>query len=121
MFDGELLMANGTTERAEPWFEAATQRKLVRLRSICGCLSAARRINSEVFTDPTICSHVPQRMDRLCWNEDAGMYFDYNFVRGEQSTYQSATTVYPLWARMASPAQARRVWYVRAPTLLESP
>ena len=37
-------------------------------------------------------------IDRYLWNAQAGMYFDYDFTKGEQSKYQYATTFYPLWA-----------------------
>ncbi len=48
-------------------------------------------------------------MDRYLWNSQKGMYFDYNFVAAQQSTYPYITTFYPLWAGAASPAQARAV------------
>ena len=34
------------------------------------------------------------------------MYFDYDTVKKEQTSYESATTFWPMWAGMASPAQA---------------
>ena len=51
-------------------------------------------------------------MDRYCWNDEKGMYFDYNFVEGKQTDYVSATTVFPLWAGLASLDQGKRVMYV---------
>ena len=32
------------------------------------------------------------------WDEETGMFFDYNFVDNVRSSYISATTFYPLWA-----------------------
>ncbi len=63
--------------------------------------------------------------DRL-WDEDAGLYFDYNVVTGERRLYEFATTFYPLWVGAASAAQAARVagnlWRFEAPGgLLTSP
>jgi alpha,alpha-trehalase len=43
------------------------------------------------------------------WNQEAGMFFDFDFVRGKQSTYQYATALYPLWAGLATPEQANAV------------
>jgi alpha,alpha-trehalase len=48
------------------------------------------------------------------WDEERGMYFDYDTVAKRRSGYVSATTFYPLWAchadhdnaRLASPRQA---------------
>ena len=48
-------------------------------------------------------------VDRLMWDEQAGMYFDYNFGPGSAGRYEFATTFCPLWAGMASAAQAARV------------
>ncbi len=48
-------------------------------------------------------------VDRYLWDAQRGMYFDYDFVAGKRSTYEYATTFYPLWAGLASPEQARAV------------
>jgi alpha,alpha-trehalase len=48
-------------------------------------------------------------MDRYLWDEEAGLYLDYDFRRGRRRRYEFATTFYPLWAGQASPAQAARV------------
>ena len=59
-------------------------------------------------------------MDKYLWNEDKGMYFDYNFVKREQTNFISATTFYPIWARCASSHQAERLIRNALP-LLEMP
>jgi alpha,alpha-trehalase len=48
-------------------------------------------------------------VDRFLWDEQAGLYLDYNFETRKRRDYPFATTFYPLWAGMASPEQARRV------------
>lgn len=45
-------------------------------------------------------------IDKYLWNEEAGMYFDYDTVKKEQTTYESCTTFWALWAGVASPKQA---------------
>ena len=50
-----------------------------------------------------------ERMNRLMWNDEKGLYFDYNFVARRQSNYHFLTTFYPLWAGIASREQADRV------------
>lgn len=47
-----------------------------------------------------------QLMDKYMWNEDKGMYFDYDTVKMEQTTYESATTFWPMWSGVATPRQA---------------
>jgi alpha,alpha-trehalase len=48
-------------------------------------------------------------INHLMWNAQAGLYFDYNFARKQQSGYRFITTFYPLWAGLATPEQAARV------------
>lgn len=43
------------------------------------------------------------------WDPGSAMFFDYDFRKGERVVYVSATTLYPLWAGLASPEQARLV------------
>ncbi len=50
-----------------------------------------------------------ERIDRYLWDEQAGLYFDYDVATGRRREYTFATTFYPLWAGVASAAQARRV------------
>ena len=50
-----------------------------------------------------------EAMDRLMWDEKRGMYFDYDFVKGEHSNYDYVTTFHPLWAGVASPQKAGRI------------
>ncbi len=45
-------------------------------------------------------------VSRLCWNDEYGMFFDYDFVRGEQTGFESVTALYPLWAGLAADGQA---------------
>jgi alpha,alpha-trehalase len=45
--------------------------------------------------------------NKYFWNVRQGLYFDYDFEKGKQSTYIYATTFYPLWTGMASAGQAR--------------
>ncbi len=45
-------------------------------------------------------------MTRLCWNGDRGIFFDYDFVEGGQTGFESVTSLYPLWAGLATPEQA---------------
>jgi alpha,alpha-trehalase len=50
-----------------------------------------------------------QRMLALMWNEERGLFFDYDFVKGRQLEYVSATTLYPLWAGLVDEDRARRL------------
>ena len=50
-----------------------------------------------------------EAVDKYLWNEQAGLYEDYNFSTGKPSTYNYISTFYPLWAGLASQQQARAV------------
>lgn len=48
-------------------------------------------------------------INKYCWNEEKGMYMDYNFKEGKQTQYESLATFVPLWAGLADEKQAARV------------
>ena len=49
------------------------------------------------------------RVNRLTWDGERGLYFDYDFVHHRVRHYPFLTTFYPLWTGIASPEQAARV------------
>ena len=50
-----------------------------------------------------------QLITRYLWDDAAGFFFDYNITTGQKSSYRYATTLYPLWAGLATSEQAERV------------
>jgi alpha,alpha-trehalase len=50
-----------------------------------------------------------EQINRLLWDAGEGLYFDYNFEHRVVRKYPFLTTFYPLWAGIATPAQAARV------------
>ena len=50
-----------------------------------------------------------QLITRYLWDDAAGFFFDYNVATGQRSSYRYATTLYPLWAGLATAEQAKRV------------
>ena len=45
-------------------------------------------------------------MNNLMWDDEKGMYFDYNTVKKQQTGYESATTFWAMWAGVVTPRQA---------------
>ncbi|KAI0997834.1 Cytosolic neutral trehalase [Podosphaera aphanis] len=43
------------------------------------------------------------------WNEEKGIFFDYDTIKEKQTTYESCTTLWTLWASVASPKQAAKI------------
>ncbi|MBI2817121.1 MAG: trehalase [Acidobacteria bacterium] len=50
-----------------------------------------------------------KRIWKYLWDERRGLFFDYNLATRSRSSYEYATTFYPLWAGLASEKQARAV------------
>jgi alpha,alpha-trehalase len=48
-------------------------------------------------------------VQKYLWDNDRGLFFDYDFEKQSRSTYEYVTTFYPLWAGIATPEQARAV------------
>ena len=44
-------------------------------------------------------------IDKYLWNNEKGMYYDYDTVAEKQCTYETVTTLWALWAGVASPEQ----------------
>jgi len=45
----------------------------------------------------------------LLWNRRRGLFFDYDFEKKKLSSYEYATTFYPLWVGLATAEQAKAV------------
>lgn len=48
-------------------------------------------------------------INKYLWDEGKGEFFDYDFTKNERSKYEYITTYYPLFAGLASKAQAKAV------------
>lgn len=50
-----------------------------------------------------------QKITQYFWDPQRGMFFDHDFMANKRSTYEYATTFYPLWAGAATKEQAAAV------------
>jgi alpha,alpha-trehalase len=50
-----------------------------------------------------------QNINKYLWDQERGQYFDYDFTTHTRSTYEYATTFYPLWTALASSDQAHAI------------
>ena len=48
-------------------------------------------------------------IDKYLWNDQKGLYFDYNTVTKRQSDFESATGLWPLWCGAASEQRAAKL------------
>ena len=51
-----------------------------------------------------------ENMQTYLWDEQTGLFLDYNFRTGSRRNYPFATTYFPLWTGWASPDQAAAVF-----------
>jgi alpha,alpha-trehalase len=49
------------------------------------------------------------RINKYLWNEEKGMYFDYDTVTEKQIDYETVTTFWAMWAKCASQEQAEKM------------
>lgn len=94
------------------------------------CLDAAPvDLNSLLFAHEQVCGDLATRagdaaaalrwreraearrrlVDACLWDEERGLYLDWDAAYGRRFATASCATFYPLWLGLASPAQARRV------------
>lgn len=50
-----------------------------------------------------------EEINRLMWDEERGFFFDYGYVFDRRSTFYSLAGFAPLWAKLATPEQAKKV------------
>lgn len=48
-------------------------------------------------------------INEYCWNEQAGLFFDYHITVGKQNPYEGVITYFTMWAGIASKIQAERM------------
>src|SRR5271170_5192781 len=89
-----------------------TEKDLARMSSLLGRPEEAARWNTRAAERQKL-------IDKYLWDAKQGLYFDYNFVTNTISSYEYATTFYPLWAGLATPEQAQAV--VKNLALFEQP
>ncbi|MBT8398843.1 MAG: alpha,alpha-trehalase [Rhodothermia bacterium] len=66
-----------------------------------------RETEAEAWT--ALAQRRAELVNRYLWDDDRGLYMDYDMLDEELSDYEFATTFYPLWVGIASKEQARRV------------
>ncbi|SCU81863.1 LAFA_0C07624g1_1 [Lachancea sp. 'fantastica'] len=58
-----------------------------------------------------------ERINRYLWDEETGFFYDYHIKFKEKITYESATTLWALWAGVATKEQAARMVHLAIPKL----
>lgn len=82
-------------------------------------IAKALRLNGNIAVSKSFTKKAAVRKAgilKYCWNAEKGFFFDYNFESNSQAEVMSAAAVYPLFVKIATPAQAAAV----AKTLTEN-
>ncbi len=61
-----------------------------------------------------------ERVSRLCWDESAGGFFDFDYINRERSPILAASAFWPLWTGLATEAQAAAMVEKSLPKLEEA-
>jgi alpha,alpha-trehalase len=75
-----------------------------------------KKYNCQYWLDKA--SSRKELMNQLLWNEEQHCYFDYNIETKSQHLFLSATSFFPLWAKIASPEQAQQMVEKQLPKLI---
>jgi alpha,alpha-trehalase len=75
---------------------------LAEMAQLLGYSDQSRRWRSQA-------RHRKKLVSRYFWSREKGMFFDYELETGNRSTYDYATTFYPLWVGLATYKQAKAV------------
>ena len=73
--------------------------------AFCAPGQHADRIESSAIWDRAA-KRRRQLIDKHMWNEEKGLYFDYNTRTKQQTDFESVTSLWALWCGVASPHQA---------------
>jgi len=79
-----------------------TEKDLEQMSQILGDKDGAQKWNERA-------EKRKERIQRYLWDPQRGMFFDYNLDNSARSTYDYITTLYPLWAGLATEKQAEAV------------
>jgi len=79
-----------------------TEKDLEQISRWLGRTEAAEKWNKRAEKRKSV-------ITKYLWNQEQGLFFDYDFTTHRMSDYKYASTFYPLWAGLATPEQAKAV------------
>ncbi|HVY20965.1 MAG TPA: trehalase family glycosidase [Bauldia sp.] len=85
----------------------ATNAQLVRYADVLGLIATELGFVDEAAEWRRKAETRARLIRELCWNEREGFFFEYDHVRGEQIPVWSLCGYWPLWAGVATEAQAQ--------------
>lgn len=87
----------------------ALNSQLVRYCEVLGLIAQKLGLVHEAAEWQDAAKERAQRIHDLCWSEDEGFFFEYNFVTSRQIPVWSLCAYWTVWANIASEDQIRRM------------
>lgn len=103
--DGASLKTIRTTELLPPDLNAL----LYHLEKTIAEAYQQKGISEKEIYYRTAAQNRMTSLNQYCWDEQKGIYLDYDFIKKERSNIGSLATMFPLFFKMASETQAARV------------
>jgi alpha,alpha-trehalase len=106
----------GDVRRCAP---LATNSGLVGHARVLALIASELGRTAEALTFSAEAEERARLMSQYCWNEEKGIFLEYDFVAGKQLPYVSEYAYWPLWSGVASRRQGERL--AQNLNLLEKP
>lgn len=87
----------------------ATNAQLVRYEEVLGLIAGELGFADEMVTWRERARSRAERLRELCWNEQDGFFFEYDYVRERQIPVWSLCAYWLMWAGVADEEQTRRL------------
>lgn len=81
------------------------------------CILSGEKDEQDIYS--TKAENRKQSIQKYCWNEETGFYFDYDFITKEQKTIISLAGISPLFFQLASNEKASKVANIISSILLK--
>jgi alpha,alpha-trehalase len=68
-------------------------------------------LNYDIEAKGWISTYMKRRevINHYMWDDEEGLYFDFNFVKKQRSDYKFATAFYPMWAEIPDEEQVKKL------------
>lgn len=93
---------------------------LVYLEETLAEIYASQKSNITAKKYKALAQNRRESIQKYCWNEQKGFYFDYDFVQACQKEYETLAAVFPLFFSIATQEQASKVAQIIEDKFLKS-
>lgn len=95
--------------KASSCVSVALNAQLVRYCEVLALIAERLGLPDEAKKWQASAKQRADRLNALCWNDQEGFYFEYNFVEGRQTPVWSLSAYWAVWAGVANSEQTERM------------